>query len=106
IVDLIKKFNSIPQRLEEEYHSIKDDALLVSVYTTGNVTVKGMLIPNDLLTDDIRETQAYKDYAKKTSRATRTPNPAAVNDVVSKKKKGKCVAGETSLPILSLKVRI
>nr|GEV20363.1 reverse transcriptase domain, reverse transcriptase zinc-binding domain protein [Tanacetum cinerariifolium] len=50
--------------LEEDYHSIKDDVLLVSVYTTGNMTVKGMLILDDLLTADIRETQEYKDYVK------------------------------------------
>ncbi|GKC71395.1 hypothetical protein Tco_1117278 [Tanacetum coccineum] len=37
ITDLMKKFPSIPQRLEEDYHSIKDDILLVSVYSTGNV---------------------------------------------------------------------
>ncbi|GKC24105.1 hypothetical protein Tco_1026255 [Tanacetum coccineum] len=51
-------------RLEEECHSIKDDIPLVSVYTTRNVTVKGMLIPNELLTDNINETQEYKDYVK------------------------------------------
>ncbi|GJV71414.1 hypothetical protein Tco_1491409 [Tanacetum coccineum] len=31
-------------RLEEDYHSIKDDVPLVSVYTTRNVSVKGMPI--------------------------------------------------------------
>ncbi|GKF93921.1 hypothetical protein Tco_0283621, partial [Tanacetum coccineum] len=54
IADLMKKFSFIPQRLEEDYQSIKDDIPLVSVYTTGNVTVRGMLIPNEFLTDDIR----------------------------------------------------
>ncbi|GJT11538.1 putative reverse transcriptase domain-containing protein [Tanacetum coccineum] len=97
------KFNSIPKRLEEDYHSIKYDVPLVSVYTTRNVTVKGMLILDELLTDDIHETQEYKDYTKefvrvdvftikpqlvestqganRTPRATRTPNPA--EDVVT-----------------------
>ncbi|GKD90128.1 hypothetical protein Tco_1365635 [Tanacetum coccineum] len=37
-------FDSIPQRLEEDYHSIKDDIPLVSVYTIGDVLLKGMLI--------------------------------------------------------------
>ncbi|GJW84197.1 hypothetical protein Tco_0157342 [Tanacetum coccineum] len=64
IAYLMKKFDSIPQRLKEDYHSIKDDVPLVSVYTTGNVTVKWMLIPDDLLTDDIYETHENKDYAK------------------------------------------
>ncbi|GKE36697.1 hypothetical protein Tco_1460102 [Tanacetum coccineum] len=53
IVDLMKNFDSIPPRLEEDYHSIKDDILLVSVYTIGNVTVRGMLIPDEFITDDI-----------------------------------------------------
>ncbi|GJS51321.1 hypothetical protein Tco_0624683 [Tanacetum coccineum] len=60
----MKKFPSIPLRLEEDYHSIKDDILLVSVYTTGNVTVRGMLITNKLFTDDIYATEEYKEYIK------------------------------------------
>ncbi|GJV04654.1 hypothetical protein Tco_1338223 [Tanacetum coccineum] len=64
IADLMKKFPSIPQRLEEDYHSIKDDILLISVYTTGNVTVRETLIPNEFITDDIRATEEYKEYEK------------------------------------------
>ncbi|GJY19784.1 hypothetical protein Tco_0392350 [Tanacetum coccineum] len=52
IVDLMKKFPNIPQRIDEDYHSIKDDIPLVSVYTTRNVLVRGMLIPNKFLTED------------------------------------------------------
>ncbi|GJY29737.1 hypothetical protein Tco_0405504 [Tanacetum coccineum] len=62
ITDLIKKFPSIPPRLEEDYHSIKDDILLVSVYTTGNVTVRGMLILDAFLTNEILATDDYKEY--------------------------------------------
>nr|GFC22579.1 hypothetical protein [Tanacetum cinerariifolium] len=62
------KYESIPKSLEEEYHTIKDDTLLVNVYTTGEGIVLVMQIPNEL-----------------TPRATRTPNL----DVVQKKKKGK-----------------
>ncbi|GJZ03304.1 hypothetical protein Tco_0536579 [Tanacetum coccineum] len=40
----------------------KDDVPLVSVYTTGNVLVLGMLIPDALLTVEIRETDDYKEY--------------------------------------------
>ncbi|GJQ94450.1 hypothetical protein Tco_0005589 [Tanacetum coccineum] len=87
-------------RLEEDYHSIKDDILLVSVYAIGNVIVKGMLILDDLPTNDIYETKEYKDYVKeffrvdvptiqpqliestqgenRTPRATMTPNPKDV----------------------------
>ncbi|GKE36775.1 hypothetical protein Tco_1460180, partial [Tanacetum coccineum] len=62
IADLIKKFPNIPKRLKEDYHSIKDDVPLVSVYTTGNVLVLGMLIPDALLTAEIRETNDFKEY--------------------------------------------
>ncbi|GKB95609.1 hypothetical protein Tco_0981746 [Tanacetum coccineum] len=89
IADLMKKFNSIPLRLEEDYHFIKGDILLVSVYTTENVTVQGMLIPNDFITDDIRYTEEYKEYMK-----------------VFVRKKRKQVSRETSSPRKSLKVTI
>ncbi|GKC42272.1 hypothetical protein Tco_1059994 [Tanacetum coccineum] len=59
---MFKKFPSIPPRLEEDYHSIKDDILLVSVYTTGNVTVRRMLILDAFLTKEIRATDEYKEY--------------------------------------------
>nr|GFC61413.1 hypothetical protein [Tanacetum cinerariifolium] len=39
------KFSNAPKRIEEDYLSIKDDVPLVSVYTTGNVLVRGMLEP-------------------------------------------------------------
>ncbi|GJY65228.1 hypothetical protein Tco_0467466 [Tanacetum coccineum] len=99
ITDLMKKFPSISQRLEENYHSIKDDIPLVSVYTTGNVTVRGILFLGEFLTDDIRATIEYKEYEKvfvridvptiqpqpvestqgtnRTPRATRTPTLTA-----------------------------
>nr|GEU38780.1 retrovirus-related Pol polyprotein from transposon TNT 1-94 [Tanacetum cinerariifolium] len=62
IAELIKKFSSIPPRLVEDYHSIKDDILLVSVYTMGNVTVRGMLILDAFFTKEIRATDDYKEY--------------------------------------------
>ncbi|GJT25710.1 retrovirus-related pol polyprotein from transposon TNT 1-94 [Tanacetum coccineum] len=62
IADLMKKFLDIPQRIEEDYHSIKDDIPLVSVYTTGNVLVRGMLIPDAFLTEEIRATDDFKEY--------------------------------------------
>ncbi|GJS05905.1 hypothetical protein Tco_0362701 [Tanacetum coccineum] len=48
----IRRLSSSPQRLDEDYHSIKDDIPLVSVYTKGNVTIRGMLISDAFLTDD------------------------------------------------------
>ncbi|GJZ91580.1 hypothetical protein Tco_0663507 [Tanacetum coccineum] len=122
--DIMAKYESIPKRLEEDYHSIKDDTPLVNVYTTGKVTMKGMLIPDDLLTNVIRDTQAYKDYVEKyggvevlmiqpelvesTERTNRTPRATSTPNLVDvvQKKKGKCAARETSSPRPSLKVRI
>ncbi|GKF28421.1 hypothetical protein Tco_0094763, partial [Tanacetum coccineum] len=62
IADLMKQFPNIPKRIEEDYHSIKDDVPLMSVYTMGNVLVRGMLIPDALLTTEIRETDDFKEY--------------------------------------------
>ncbi|GKC64334.1 hypothetical protein Tco_1096932 [Tanacetum coccineum] len=62
VADLMKKFSNIPKSLKEDYHFIKDDVPLVSVYTTGNVLVRGMLIPNAFLTSKIRETGDFKEY--------------------------------------------
>ncbi|GKA58198.1 retrovirus-related pol polyprotein from transposon TNT 1-94 [Tanacetum coccineum] len=56
------KFPNIPKRLEEDYHSIKDNVPLVSVYTTRNVLVRGMLIMDALLTVEIRGTDDFKEY--------------------------------------------
>ncbi|GKA04009.1 hypothetical protein Tco_0676790, partial [Tanacetum coccineum] len=62
IADLMKKYETISLRIEEDYHSIKDDIPLVSVYTIGNVTVRGMMIPDEFLTEEIRATDDYKEY--------------------------------------------
>ncbi|GJX64613.1 hypothetical protein Tco_0298956 [Tanacetum coccineum] len=48
-----------------EYHSILRRVPLGSVYTTGNVTVRGMLSPSELLTDEICATKEYKAYEEK-----------------------------------------
>ncbi|GKC77953.1 retrovirus-related pol polyprotein from transposon TNT 1-94 [Tanacetum coccineum] len=53
VADQMKKFLNIPKRLEEDYHSIKVDVPLVSVYTTVNVLVQGMLIQDAFLTAEI-----------------------------------------------------
>ncbi|GJW63627.1 hypothetical protein Tco_0115511 [Tanacetum coccineum] len=119
----MKKFPSISSRSEEDYHSIKDDIPLGSVYTIGNVTVRGMMIPGELLIDDIRVTKEYKEYKEKfvrvdvliiqqepvestqgthrTPRATRTPTPTT-----EKKRKSREFAGESSTPRKSMKIII
>ncbi|GKB56623.1 hypothetical protein Tco_0912809 [Tanacetum coccineum] len=83
----MEKYESVPKRLEEDYHTIKDDTPLVNVYTTGEVTPK-----------PVESTQGMH----KTPRATRTRNPA---NVQPRKRRGKQTAGESSLPRPSLKIR-
>ncbi|GJR30050.1 retrovirus-related pol polyprotein from transposon TNT 1-94 [Tanacetum coccineum] len=124
--DLMKKFPNIPKRLEEDYHSIKDDVPLVNVYTTGNVLVRGMLILDALLTTEIRETDDFKDYEtvfikvdvpmnqpqpvvstqgtyRITPSADRSPTVSASPPVTKKRKQ---IIGESSSPQKSLKITI
>ncbi|GKA58667.1 hypothetical protein Tco_0757980 [Tanacetum coccineum] len=83
----------VDKRLEEDYHSIKDDIPLMSVYTTENVTVKGMLILDAFITDEIRSTTEYKDYENVFVCALMSPT--LTTDIASKKKIKK-VAEETT----------
>ncbi|GKG44631.1 hypothetical protein Tco_0486069, partial [Tanacetum coccineum] len=48
--------------VDEDCHSIKDDTPLVSVYTNENVLVRGMLMPDEFLTKEIRATDDFKEY--------------------------------------------
>ncbi|GKB77042.1 hypothetical protein Tco_0943937, partial [Tanacetum coccineum] len=93
---LMKKFPDISQRIKEDYHSIKDDIPLVSVYTTGNVLVRGMLIPDAFLTEEIRATADFKEYETVTPTLTASPQG----------KKRKQIAGESSSPRKSQKITI
>ncbi|GJW86569.1 hypothetical protein Tco_0161909 [Tanacetum coccineum] len=101
IFDLMKKFAFTPQRLEEDYHSIKNDIPLE--YKDYAKEFVGVDVPT-IQPQPVESTQG----TNRTPRAPRTPNPATaiVDDVVSKKKKRKRVARETSSPRPSLKVRI
>ncbi|GKE07029.1 hypothetical protein Tco_1399047 [Tanacetum coccineum] len=104
IVDLMKKFPSIPRRIEEHYHSIKDDILLASVYTTGNVTVRGMLIPDAFLTGEIHATDDFKEYETgSTPRSHRIPTLTTFSPQGKKRKQS---VGESSSPQKSLKITI
>ncbi|GJY53658.1 retrovirus-related pol polyprotein from transposon TNT 1-94 [Tanacetum coccineum] len=124
--DFLNYVQQKKDRLKEEYHSIKDDILFVSVYTTRNVIVRGMLIPKDFITDEIRATKDYKEYARVffgvevptiqpqpvvcTQGMHRTTPSAHMSRTLSigtqKKKKRKQVAGEISSLRKSLKVTI
>ncbi|GJY91103.1 hypothetical protein Tco_0506299 [Tanacetum coccineum] len=123
IADLMKKFPNIPKRLEEDYHSIKDDVPLVSVYTTGNVLVRGILIPDALLTVEIRETNDFKEYetvfiklavpmnqpqpvvsTEGTNRNTpRAPSMPTISASPREPKKRKQTAGESSSRRITIK---
>ncbi|GKE54622.1 hypothetical protein Tco_1489778, partial [Tanacetum coccineum] len=126
IADWMKKNYSILHRLEEDYHSIKDDISFVSVYLTGNLTVQGILIPDAFITNEIRATDDYKEYETVffrvvvpmiqpqpvvSTQGTHRTTPSAhrsptLNVDIASKKKRKQVAGETSSPRKSLKVTI
>ncbi|GJS45204.1 retrovirus-related pol polyprotein from transposon TNT 1-94 [Tanacetum coccineum] len=95
-----KKFPYIPQRIEEDYYSIKDDIPLVSVYTTRNVLVRGMLIPDAFLTEEIRATDDFKEYE------TVFMNVDVPMNQSQPGKKRKQSAGESSLPRQSHKITI
>nr|GEY20404.1 putative RNA-directed DNA polymerase [Tanacetum cinerariifolium] len=120
------KYPSIPQRLDEDYHSIKDDILFLSVYSTRHVLFRGMQIPDAFLTNEICATDDYKEYEtvfvrvevlmnqpklvisiqgthRTTPRAHRTPTLTAASPQGIKRKQN---AGETSSPRKSLKVTI
>ncbi|GJU64857.1 hypothetical protein Tco_1246692 [Tanacetum coccineum] len=86
IGDLMKKFDSIPKRLEEKYHFIKDNVPLEFV---------GVYVPM-IQPQPVESTQG----THRIPRATRTPN---LKDVVQKKRKSKQVVGEPSTPRKSLK---
>ncbi|GJX84775.1 hypothetical protein Tco_0335549, partial [Tanacetum coccineum] len=62
IADLMKKYPSILERLDDDYHSVKYDIPLVSVYSTGNVLFRGIRIPDAFLTNEICATDDYKEY--------------------------------------------
>nr|GEV58879.1 retrovirus-related Pol polyprotein from transposon TNT 1-94 [Tanacetum cinerariifolium] len=83
-------FFEIPRDSSKDYHSIKDDISLVSVYATRDVRVRGMLILDAFLTEEIRATDDFKEY----------------ESVFMKGKKRKQSDGESSSPHKSLKITI
>ncbi|GJZ61265.1 hypothetical protein Tco_0617402 [Tanacetum coccineum] len=90
------KFHSIPQRIEEDYHSIKDDIPLYKEYVK-------VFVRADVPTIQSQPVE-YTQGTNRTLRSTRTPTPTA--EVAQKKRKSKAVAGESSTPRKSLKVII
>ncbi|GJV11177.1 hypothetical protein Tco_1352718 [Tanacetum coccineum] len=122
---MFKKFSEILQRIEEDYHSIKDDIPLVSVYTTGDVRVRGMLILDAFLTEEIRAIDDFKEYetvfmnvdvpmnqpqpvvsTQGTHRSTPSAHKTPTLTTSPQGKKRKQSAGESSSPQKSLKITI
>ncbi|GJV57480.1 hypothetical protein Tco_1458485 [Tanacetum coccineum] len=80
IIDSMKKFLEIPKRIEEDYHSIKDDIPLVSVYTTGDMRVRGMLILDAFLTKEIHDIDDFKEYETMLEPGSHKDNTEHVDD--------------------------
>ncbi|GJX66740.1 hypothetical protein Tco_0301083 [Tanacetum coccineum] len=112
--------------IDEDYHSIKEDIPLVSVYTTRTVLVRGILILDEFLTEDIRTIDDFKEYEmvfmnvvvpmnqpqpvvstqgthRSTPRAHKTP---IVSTASPQGKKRKQIVGESSSLQKSLKITI
>ncbi|GJV09321.1 hypothetical protein Tco_1346977 [Tanacetum coccineum] len=85
-------------QIKEDYHSIKDDIPLVSVYTTRDVRIRGMLIPDAFLTEEIHATDAFKEYETMFITVD-----VPMNQLQPKRKQS---AGESSSPMKSLKITI
>ncbi|GJS72280.1 hypothetical protein Tco_0705121 [Tanacetum coccineum] len=95
----IKKFPSIPPRLEEDYHSIKDDILLYKEYMKMFV---GVDVPA-IHPQPVKSTQG----TNRTPSAYRTPISTTITgDVVQNKQNRKQTVDETILPKPSLKIRV
>ena len=58
-----KNFDISPRPEDRELHVIRMDKPLNSVYFPKDSTHKqGLRLPEELLTEEIKETQAYRDY--------------------------------------------
>nr|GEW11229.1 retrovirus-related Pol polyprotein from transposon TNT 1-94 [Tanacetum cinerariifolium] len=71
---------------DEDYHSIKDDTPLVSVYSVGNVLFKGMRIPDAFIIDEIHATDEYKE-GRRGSNVVETSSPRKPLKVTIRQKK-------------------
>ncbi|GKC06634.1 hypothetical protein Tco_0998244 [Tanacetum coccineum] len=94
IADIMEKYESVPKRLEVDYQTIKYDTPLVNMYTTREVTVRGMLILDDLLTDwyvaDIQEkdkNRSQNDKIEHENGKTLSKEKSTVSSLQEEKKK-------------------
>nr|GEY27751.1 hypothetical protein [Tanacetum cinerariifolium] len=84
-------YQGVFDKIKEDYHSIKDDIPLVSVYTTGDVRIRGMLISNAFLTEEIHPTNEFKEYEmvfiKRKHTVRESSSPRQSHKITIKRKK-------------------
>ncbi|GKE41009.1 hypothetical protein Tco_1464414 [Tanacetum coccineum] len=65
-INILQLFHAVINRTNVDYAALIwwdfDDIPLVSVYTTGNMLVRGMLILDEFLTEEICATDDFKEY--------------------------------------------
>ncbi|GJY86337.1 hypothetical protein Tco_0500363 [Tanacetum coccineum] len=120
---ILAKYPKIPKRITEPHHNITDDDVVGYMISSVRSNAKGMRIPDELLTEDMKKTEAYKWYddgfrgveilmtqpspivssqgTHRTFSAPRSPKPKRIH-----KKKGDQVIGESSETRKRLKIKI
>ncbi|GJR86437.1 hypothetical protein Tco_0210448 [Tanacetum coccineum] len=80
----LAKFPDIPRRTNEPQHTVKDNGVVGFIIASRNVEAKGMRIPDELLTKDIRGTATYKFYlvAKSAKEAEEKENMEKVKKAI------------------------
>ncbi|GJZ72477.1 hypothetical protein Tco_0636328 [Tanacetum coccineum] len=60
---VLETYATIPKHLNEPYCNLKDDDPILMMFTTGNsMNAAAMRIPDEFLIEEIKKTEAYKDY--------------------------------------------
>ncbi|GKD28915.1 hypothetical protein Tco_1239693 [Tanacetum coccineum] len=101
IADLMKKFPSIPLRLEEDYHSIKDEISLEIRATNDYKEYETVFVNVVVLMNQPQSVVSTQRTYRSTPRAHRTPTLTTASPQGKKRKKSD---GETSSPQKLLKV--
>ncbi|GJZ07547.1 hypothetical protein Tco_0541340 [Tanacetum coccineum] len=81
---------NIPKRVKEPYHYIRDGDPILNMFTTSNPsTVPAIRIPDELLTDNIKDTEAYKDCDADYKSVTKAHHVTIAMDVNAKEAEAK-----------------
>nr|GEZ55299.1 hypothetical protein [Tanacetum cinerariifolium] len=103
IANIMKKFPSIPSRLEEDYHSIKDEILL-EIRATDDYKEYDLMFVNVVIPmNQPQPVVSTQGMHRSTPKAHKTPTLTTFSPQGKKRKQS---AGETSSPQKSLKVTI